>query len=307
MKKHEFYARPYEDESRLGNTAKATMIGAGIGGIVGGAFNAATGPATSRNALSNLAEAKKMGATIGKVVPKGMPGARNTLAWSLKQHRKIAKGGFAGRGRAAMIGAASTGLLGAGVGGLVGVLRRPRSSEELAAKNLSADLKPALRELAARSEAITEFAMVRDANGQFVEVEDEGGMGMGTAVKAGAGAAALGGAGYGAYRADRAIMGKYGKQGLIENMDSRNLPSAYAGTTAAGTGTATRGQAYRSALKDISNSATSRVRQGWAAGNAAYNAAGRRASAALPVEGSGFGAKLLRGIRKGLSVATKMA
>jgi gas vesicle protein len=251
---------------------------------------------------------RKMGGSIGSVLPReGVPGARNLVAWSLNQHRKIAKGGFAGRGRSALIGGALTGLLGAGVGGIAGVLRRPRSSEELAAKNLSADLKPTLRELAARSEAITEFAMVRDANGQFVEVEDEGGMGMGTAVKAGAGAAALGGAGYGAYRADRAIMGKYGKQGLIENMDSRNLPSVYAGTTAAGTGTATRGQAYRSALKDISNSATSRVRQGWAAGNAAYNAAGRRASAALPVEASGFGAKLLRGIRKGLSVATKMA
>jgi hypothetical protein len=168
------------------------------------------------------------------------------------------------------------------------------------------DLKPALRELAARSERITEFAMVRDANGQFVEVEDEGGMGMGTAVKAGAGAAALGGAGYGAYRGHKAVMGKYGKQGLLENVDSR-LPSAYAKTSAAGTGVATRGQAYRSALKDIGNSATSRVSQGWAAGKTAYNAAGKAAGAALPVEGSGFGAKLLRGIRKGLSVATKMA
>ena len=166
------------------------------------------------------------------------------------------------------------------------------------------DLKPALRELAARSQSLKEFAMVRDASGRYVEVEDEGGMGT---VKAGAGAAALGGAGYGDYRADKAIMGKYGNQGLLENIDSRNLPSVYAGSTAAGTGAATRGQAYRSALKDVGNSATSRVRQGWAAGNAAYNAAGRRASAALPVEASGFGAKLLRGIRKGLSVATKMA
>ena len=173
-------------------------------------------------------------------------------------------------------------------------------------KKVNYNLKPALRELAARSQKLKEFAMVRDANGQYVEVEDEGGMGMGT-VKAGAGAAALGGAGYGAYRADKAIMGKYGNQGLLENIDSRNLPSVYAGSTAAGTGAATRGQAYRSALKDVGNSATSRVRQGWAAGNAAYNAAGRRASAALPVEASGFGAKLLRGIRKGLSVATKIA
>jgi hypothetical protein len=94
-------------------------------------------------------------------------------------------------------------------GGLIGALGgveiggRIRKNKD---KNLSANLKPALRELAARSEAITEFAMVRDANGQYVEVEDEGGMGMGT-VKAGAGAAALGGAGYGAYRADKAMMG----------------------------------------------------------------------------------------------------
>jgi hypothetical protein len=71
----------------------------------------------------------------------------------------------------------------------------------------STDMKSALRELAARSQKITEFAMVRDANGQFVEVEDEGGMGVGTALKASAGAAALGGAGYGAYRADKAMMG----------------------------------------------------------------------------------------------------
>jgi hypothetical protein len=69
------------------------------------------------------------------------------------------------------------------------------------------DLKLALRELAARTEKLKEFAMVRDANGQFVEVEDEGGMGMGTAVKAGAGAAAVGGAGYGAYRGHKAVMG----------------------------------------------------------------------------------------------------
>jgi len=177
------------------------------------------------------------------------------------------------------------------------------------------DLKPALRELAARSEKLKEFAMVRDADGRFVEV-DESGSPVGTAVKAGAGAAAVGGAGYGAYRADKAIMGKYGKQGLIEDMNyvtdalgsRRPLPGAIlVNNPAAGTGAATRGQAYRSALKDIGNSATSRVRQGWAAGNAAYNAAGRRASAALPVEASGFGAKLLRGIRKGLSVATKVA
>lgn len=169
------------------------------------------------------------------------------------------------------------------------------------------DLKKNLKELAAKSQKITEFAMVRDANGRYVEVEEENeGLGGGKMIKAGAGAAALGGAGFGAYRADKAIMDKYGKRGLLENMDSRNLPSAYAKTTAAGTATATRGQAYRAALKDVGNSATSRMSQGLAAGKAAYNAAGKAANSALPVEGSGFGAKLLRGIRKGLKVATRM-
>ena len=71
-----------------------------------------------------------------------------------------------------------------------------------------ANLKKSLKELAAKSQKITEFAMVRDASGRYVEVEDEdGGMGLGGAIKTGAGAAALGGAGYGAYRADKTIMG----------------------------------------------------------------------------------------------------
>jgi hypothetical protein len=69
------------------------------------------------------------------------------------------------------------------------------------------DLKSNLRELAARSEQLKEFAMVRDASGRYVEVEEDGGMGVGGAIKAGAGAAALGGAGYGAYRGHKAIMG----------------------------------------------------------------------------------------------------
>jgi hypothetical protein len=95
------------------------------------------------------------------------------------------------------------------------------------------DLKPALRELAARTEKLKEFAMVRDANGQFVEVEDEGGMGMGTAVKAGAGAAALGGAGYGAYRGHNAVMNKFGTFGPMEAGKSR-MGEAYKGAGVAG-------------------------------------------------------------------------
>lgn len=74
---------------------------------------------------------------------------------------------------------------------------------------MNTDIKPLLRELAARSERITEFALVRDANGQLVE--SDGGSALGTAVKAGAGAAALGGAGYGGYKAYQ-----YGKGRLID-------------------------------------------------------------------------------------------
>jgi hypothetical protein len=120
-------------------------------------------------------------------------------------------------------------------GGLIGALGgveiggRVRKNKD---KNLSANLKPALRELAARSEAIIEFAMVRDANGQYVEVEDEGGMGMGT-VKAGAGAAAVGGAGYGAYRGHNAVMSKFGTFGPMEAGKSR-MGEAYKGAGAAG-------------------------------------------------------------------------
>jgi hypothetical protein len=55
------------------------------------------------------------------------------------------------------------------------------------------DIKPALRELAARSEKITEFALVRDANGQLVE-SDNGGSGFKTAAKVGLGAAGAAGA-----------------------------------------------------------------------------------------------------------------
>ena len=98
---------------------------------------------------------------------------------------------------------------------------------------MSANLKPALRELAARSEKLKEFAMVRDANGQFVEVEDEGGMGVGTAVKVGAGAAALGGAGYGAYRGHNAVMSKFGTFGPMEAGKSR-MGEAYKGAGTAG-------------------------------------------------------------------------
>jgi len=142
-------------------------------------------------------------------------------------------GAHLNRHAGAYVGTVLAPVLGTGIGALIDVARKKSSliktadenavSARTAAalgginRNLSANLKPALRELAARSEKLTEFAMVRDASGKFVEVDDKGGMGVGTALKVGAGAAALGGAGYGAYRADRAIMGKFAP-GVIEGM-----------------------------------------------------------------------------------------
>jgi hypothetical protein len=125
-----------------------------------------------------------------------------------------------------------------------------KRAQEIRNRDLSANLKPALRELAARSEKLKEFAMVRDANGRYVEVEDEGGMGVGTAVKAGAGAAALGGAGYGVYRGHNAVMNKFGTFGPMEAGKSR-MGEAYKGAGAAGLNAAkksTFGKGVRGAL-----------------------------------------------------------
>jgi hypothetical protein len=163
------------------------------------------------------------------------------------------------------------------------------------------DLKSNLRELAARSEQLKEFAMVRDADGRFIEVDEEDGavFPVGTAVKAGVGAAGLGAAGFGAYKANQGIMNKYGTRGLLENMDSRRLPSVYAKTTAAGTAAASPMQAYRAAATDLGNTISSRASQGYAAGKTAYNAAADRATAAVK---PGLG-RIGSAIRKGLKVA----
>lgn len=168
-------------------------------------------------------------------------------------------------------------ILGSGVGALLGayggmqVGGRIRKNKD---KNLSANLKPVLRELAARSEAITEFAMVRDASGRYVEVEDGGGMGVGTALKVGAGAAAVGGAGYGAYRGHKAVMGKFGTFGPMEAGKNR-VVEAYKGAGAAGWSAAKAGgsaglDSLRSAGQGAMNSAQA---AGAAVGNAGQAAA----------------------------------
>jgi hypothetical protein len=177
------------------------------------------------------------------------------------------------------------------------------------------DLKLALRELAARTEKLTEFAMVRDANGRYVEVEEGGGgFPVGGAIKAGVGAAALGGAGYGAYRGHRAVMDKFGTFGPMEAGKNR-VVEAYKGAGAAGWNAAKAGgqaglDSFKSAGQGVVNSAQAAGAAVGAAGQAAATGVGNAAQSGMnsarsaaqsgmnAAKKSGFG-KRLRGFLVG--------
>jgi hypothetical protein len=192
----------------------------------------------------------------------------------------------------------------AAVGGALGMLglrMAGKADERNRLNNLAKDmkktnlqaLKPALRELAARSEQLKEFAMVRDASGRYVEVEEDG-FPVGAAVKAGAGAAALGGAGYGAYRGHQAIMGKFGTFGPMEAGKNRYV-EAYKGAGAAGFGAVKAGgQAGWDSLKNAGqgamNSSQTAVQSG-------VNSAKTAAQSGLnTAKKSGFGRRLRAGL-----------
>jgi len=229
---HEFYTAGTGTAMLIGNPQAA-------------AINAPQGKKYDawKDAYGNALVDRDIGGAAGLVAGAGVGAGAGALAMRTKTGKRVAAklssgGDMAERLAkfknlkqvATPVGALVGGLAGLGIGGYAGLVHGHygKRAQEIRNRHLSASLKPALRELAARSEAITEFAMVRDANGQFVEVEDEGGMGMGTAVKAGAGAAALGGAGYGAYRADRAMMGKFAP-GVIEGMAKPGIAKATSG------------------------------------------------------------------------------
>jgi hypothetical protein len=192
----------------------------------------------------------------------------------------------------------------AAVGGAVGMLglrMAGRMDERNRLNNLAKDmkktnlqaLKPALRELAARSEQLKEFAMVRDASGRYVEVEEDG-FPVGAAVKAGAGAAALGGAGYGAYRGHQAIMGKFGTFGPMEAGKNRYV-EAYKGAGAAGFGAVKAGgQAGWDSLKNAGQGA---MNSSQAAVQSGVNSAKTAAQSGLnTAKKSGFGRRLRAGL-----------
>lgn len=199
-----------------------------VGNPAASAINAPQGKKYDafKDAYGNVLVDREIGGTAGALAGAGMGyGAGALLAKSKKGQKAAAK--LVGSGPLASrlenyklikAGAKPVGALAGALGGLVvgstaGIFHGHfgKRAQEIRNRDLSANLKPALRELAARSEAIVEFAMVRDASGRYVEVEDEdGGMGLGGAIKTGAGAAALGGAGYGAYRGHKAVMGRFG-------------------------------------------------------------------------------------------------
>ena len=210
------------------------LAGASGGALLGGTAGALAGPLMLKDD------------DLRKNAIKGVSGRglSKTEKLALMKRTTRGVGGLAG-GVAGLAGGAIIGSAAGAIHGHFG-----KRAQEIRNRHLSADLKPALRELAARSERIIEFAMVRDANGQFVEVEDEGGMGVGTAVKAGAGVAALGGAGYGAYRGNNAVMSKFGTFGPMEAGKSR-MVEAYKGAGAAGLNTVKKsgfGKGLRGAL-----------------------------------------------------------
>lgn len=165
-------------------------------------------------------------------------------------------------------------------------------------KKVNYNLKPALRELAARSQSLTEFAMVRDASGRYVEVEEGNGMGMG-ALKVGAGAAALGGAGYGGYRAHRGIMDKFGTFGPMEAGKGR-VVEAYKGAGAAGYAAAKAGglAGYQS-LKSAGQGAVAATGAAAQSGMNSAQAAAQSGMKSAKKSGFGRGVRnlLLRGAR----------
>jgi hypothetical protein len=185
-------------------------------------------------------------------------------------------------------------LAGGVIGGTAGfqIGGRIRKNKDMKKTNLQA-LKPALRELAARSEQLKEFAMVRDASGRYVEVE-ENGFPVGAAVKAGAGAAALGGAGYGAYKGHQAIMDKFGTFGPMGEGKNRYV-EAYKGAGAAGFGAVKAGgQAGWDSLKNAGQGA---MNSSQAAVQSGVNSAKSAAQSGLnTAKKSGFGRRLRAGL-----------
>lgn len=173
----------------VGDQQVGAALGAGSGALLGGAAGAAAGPLLTKSVFT----------------PKEF---RNFLRNGGTRSKKMAMMRGAGAVVGGLAGLAGGAVAGGALGGLHG--HYGKRAEEIRKRHLSANLKPVLRELAAISEGLKEFAMVRDESGRYVEVPEQGG--GNTALKVGAGVAGLAAVG-GAYKGHQAVMNKFSPVG----------------------------------------------------------------------------------------------
>jgi hypothetical protein len=164
-------------------------------------------------------------------------------------------------------------------------------------------IKAKLVALEARLDA-TLFGAVRGPDGKFYVPEEEGGV-AGPLAKKAAAAAVGGAAGYGIYRADKAIMGKYGQRrllgtGAIAPGSPRSIGMRTVSDGAsAGIGTLGRGEAYRAAGRDVAETVANKARQGWTVGSNVYRRGASEVGNTInPLK------RLLRAGKAGLRVAS---
>jgi hypothetical protein len=150
------------------------------------------------------------------------------------------------------------------------------------------------------------FATYRGPDGRYYH--DDEGSALGTGLKVGAAGAAVGGAGYGAFRADQAIMGRYGQRNLLplgsmepgspRSISTRSAAPANVAPGSLQTGVSRRA-AYGQALTDAKNTVMSKGQQGLQAGKQAF-----RAGAAEVGNTTNVFTRLRRALRMGARVAT---
>lgn len=129
-------------ESRIGSMARGTRSGAAtgaeIGALGGAAYGAWRGPANAAAGVKGVGELRKMGAGVGKMVSEN-PYARKGAAVYLNTLRAAKGGGWKGRLIGAGLGAATTGLagagIGAGIGAINGTFREKRPVSQLSSRH----------------------------------------------------------------------------------------------------------------------------------------------------------------------------
>jgi hypothetical protein len=161
------------------------------------------------------------------------------------------------------------------------------------------------KEMSSRMDKLIQLREMTDRIIEFARYDDEDEQGniLGTAAKVGVGAAGVGAVGYGGYKADQAIMGKYGTRNTLQVGSTNQVVNPGAGGFTMNTpGTPNpltaqvgRPQAYRAAASDLSNVIRNRTGAAWQAGRHATNVTAGR--------GAGTLESILAGVKKGAKVA----